>query len=117
MISRRLFALFAGLALLFASLPAQAQDDMYGHVRFTNESGQPVKIKVWNTRSDRPPFEATVEAGKSTNVTDKDGKPFPVGLISSLIQVNAIEPKSVMTVATRKGDIYVVVWTKDGFKT
>ncbi len=117
MFTRRLFVLFAGLALLFSSAPLHAQDDMYGHVRFTNESGQSVKIKVWNTRSERGAFEATVEAGKSTDFTDKDGKPFLVGLGSSQIQMNGMESKSVISVANRQDKIYVIVWTKDGFKT
>jgi hypothetical protein len=116
MIPRRLFTLCAGIALLSASLPLPAQDDAYGHVRFTNESTKPVKLKVWNPRTERAPFEATVEAGKSADLTDKDGKPFLVGLGSSQIQVDGTEPKSVSTVATRHKDIYVVVWTKDGFK-
>jgi hypothetical protein len=116
MLSRRLFALCAGIALLAASLPLPAQDDAYIHVRFTNESGKPAKLKMWNPRSERAPFEATVKAGKSAVLTDKDGKPLLVGLGSSYIQVNGSEPKSVITVATRQEEIYVVVWTKDGFK-
>ena len=89
---------------------------MYGHVRFSNESGQPVKIKVWNTRSEHGRFEGTVEAGKSTLLTNKDGKPLLVGLGSSRIQVNEAEPKEVLNVSSRKGDEEVIVWTKDGFK-
>jgi hypothetical protein len=116
MIPRRLFALCAGIALLSASLPISAQDDAYVHVRFTNGSDQPAKVKVWNPRSERAPFEATVEGGKSMVLADKDGKPLLVGLGSSYIQVNGSEPKSVITVAARQEKIYVVVWTKDGFK-
>lgn len=116
MITRRLFVLLAGMALLFASVPLYAQDDMYAHVRFTNESDKAVKIKVWNTRSDLGKFEATVEAGKSTDFTGKDGKPFLVGLGSSLIQVNDIEPKPVIDVTNRGKDILVITWTKNGFK-
>ncbi len=116
MIPRRLFVLAAGIAALAASLPLLAQDDSYGLVRFTNESGKPVKVKLWNPRIDRAPFEASVEAGKSADVADKDGKPFRVGLGSSQIQVDGTEPKSVSTVARREKDIHVVVWTKDGFK-
>ncbi len=116
MITRRLFVFFAGIALSSASLPLHAQDDAYGHVRFTNESGQPAKVKIWNPRVGGAVFEATVETGKSTDVTNKDGKPMRVGLGSSQIQVNGMPEKSVITVATRTGDTYVVVWTKDGFK-
>jgi hypothetical protein len=71
---------------------------------------------VWNPRSERAPFEATVDGGKSIVLADKDGKPLLIGLGSSYIQVNGSEPKSVSTVATRQEDGYVVVWTKDGFK-
>jgi hypothetical protein len=116
MITRRLFALCAGIALLSTSLPLAAQDDAYGHVRFTNNSGKSVKLKVWNPRAERAPFEAAVEAGKSVDLADKDGKPFLVGLGSSQIQVNGTEPKSVSTVASREKDFYVIVWTADGFK-
>ena len=113
MITRRLFVL---LAFLFASLPLSAQDDMYAHVRFTNESDKPVKIRVWNTRSEHGKFEVTVEAGKSTDFTGKDGKPLLVGLGSSQIQVNEIPAKSVIEVANRGKDVWLITWTKDGFK-
>ena len=99
-----------------ATLALQAQDDMYAQVRFTNESGQPVKVKVWNPRSDHGDFEATVENGKSVLFTGKDGKPLHVGLGSSRIQINGMEPKTVLDVASRKGDAYEIVWMKDGFK-
>jgi hypothetical protein len=116
MTTRRQFVLLAGMALLFGNLPLQAQDDMYAHVRFTNESDKPVKIKVWNTRSELGKFEATVEAGKSTDLTGKDGKPLLVGLGSSRIQINEMEPKPVFDVANRGKDAMVITWTKDGFK-
>ena len=116
MITRRLFLLLAGMALLFASPPLQAQDDMYAHVRFTNESDKPVKVKVWNTRSEVGKFEVTVEAGKSADVTGKDGKPFLVGVLSSRIQINDMEPKTVHDVANRGKDALVITWAKDGFK-
>lgn len=99
-----------------ASFALLAQDDMYSHVRFTNESGQAVKIKVWNTRSEHGKFEATVESGKSVLFTNKDGKPLLVGLGSSRIQVNGLEPKEVLSVSSRGSDANVIVWTKDGFK-
>jgi len=89
---------------------------MYAHVRFTNESDKPVKIKVWNTRSEHGRFEATVEAGKSTDFTGKDGKPFLVGLHSSQIQINDMEPQQVATVANRGKDVMVITWTQEGFK-
>ena len=116
MMTRRLFALCAAIGLVSASLILRAQDDMYAQVRFSNESGEPVKIKVWNTRSEHGRFEGTVEAGKSTVLTSKDGKPLLVGLGSSRIQVNEAEPKEVLSVSSRKGDDYVIVWTKEGFK-
>ena len=116
MITRRLFVLLAGMALLFANLPLRAQDDMYAHVRFSNESDKPVKIKVWNTRSELGQFEAAVAAGKSTDLTGKDGKPFLVGLGSSRIQINDMEPKVVIDVTNRGKDVLVITWTKDGFK-
>ena len=116
MITRRLFVLWIGMVSLFASLALQAQDDMYGQVRFTNESGQAVKLKVWNPRTENGSFEATVENGKSTLLTGKDGKPLHVGLGSSRIQINGMDPKGVSEVASRKGDTYEIVWTKDGFK-
>lgn len=114
--TRRLFLLFAGMALLFASVPIQAQDDSYASVRFTNESDKSVKLKVWNPRVGGASFEATVEIGKSVDLTTKDGKPMRVGVYSSKIQVDEMEPKSVVSVATRQDTVYVVVWTKDGFK-
>ena len=116
MITRRLFVFCAGIAFSFASLPLHAQDDSYGRVRFTNESSQPVKVKIWNPRIGGAPFEATVEAGKSMDVTDKDGKPIHVGLGSSQIQVNGMPAKSVVSVSTNLDGVHVVVWTKDGFK-
>ena len=116
MIPRRVFALCAAIGLVSASLTLLAQDDMYGRVSFTNESGQPVKIKVWNTRGENGAFEAAVEIGKSVIFTNKDGQPLHVGLGSSWIQVNGAKPTSVRTVASRKDDAYVIVWTKEGFK-
>ena len=116
MITRRLFALWVGMVSLFASLTVHAQDDMYAQVRFTNESGQAVKLKVWNPRTETGSFEASVENGKSVLLTGKDGKPLHVGLVSSRIQINGMDPKGVSEVATRQGDNYVIVWTKDGFK-
>ena len=116
MITRRLFVFCAVIGLVSASLTLLAQDDMYGHVSFSNESGQTVKIKVWNTRSELGRFEATIENGKSTVLTGKDGKPLLMGLGSSRIQVNGMEAKEVLSVAIRQGDTLVIVWTKDGFK-
>ena len=116
MIPRRFFLLCAVIALAFSGLPLHAQDDAYAHVRFTNETEQAVKLKVWNPRVERPPFEATVEAGKSVTLADKGGKPLLVGLGSSYIQVEGEKPQSVITVAARNDDIYAIVWTKGGFK-
>lgn len=75
-----------------------------------------VKLKEWNPRSENGSFEATVENGKSVLLTGKDGKPLHVGLISLRIQINDMDPKGVSEVASRKGDTYEIVWTKDGFK-
>ncbi len=115
MFTRRLFALCAASALaVFA--PLHAQDDSYAAVRFSNESGKPAKLKVWNPRSENGSFEAEVPAGKSVDLTGKDGKPLRVGLYSSQIQVNDSKPVSVISVAARGQGAHLVVWTKDGFK-
>jgi len=75
-----------------------------------------VKLKVWNPRSENGSVEATVENGKSVLLTGTDGKALHVGRISSRIQLNGMVPNGVSEVASRKGDTYEIVWTKDGFK-
>lgn len=105
--------------LLVAPSSASAQDDSYHMVKFLNESGKPVEVKYWNPRGNK--FDSglwTIEAGKTIDFADKDGKQLRVGIYSSQIMVNGGEPQSIVDVSTRSedGSVVSITWTATGFK-
>lgn len=105
--------------LLVAPSSASAQDDSYHMVKFLNESGKPVEVKYWNPRGNK--FDSglwTIEAGKTIDFADKDGKKLSVGIYSSQITVNGGDPQSIGDVSKRSedGSVVTITWTAAGFK-
>ena len=97
---------------------SSAQDDSYENVQFVNATDKTVEITYWNPRDDGDPFIWNVEAGKTLDFSDKEGKKLRVGIYSSQISVNKGPAKAIVSVSDKSADnsMTVITWTETGYK-
>jgi len=114
--------LLLGLAILAGlfTIPTRssAQDDSYEYVQFVNATDKTVEITYWNPRDDGDPYIWNVEAGKTLDFSDKEGKKLRVGIYSSQISVNKGPARAIVSVSDKNADnsMNVVTWTETGYK-